>query len=89
MESTTFYDRNMLASRVIFLMAELQQRKDPRYSEILEVLETARSSHPLFDPLQPTKHREPFEQGHRAIVNYVERNYHDLYGFLQRANPDS
>ena len=76
-------DRVLLGGRVIRLMAELQRRQDPRFGELLLVMETTREAHPSFDPLHPTASAEAFMQGHLAVVDYVRQRYPNLYRRLQ------
>ncbi len=80
-------DGAALGARVVKLMAELQERNDPRYKEVLKVLETARESHPSYQHSDPDVSNQAYFAGHREVVSYVERKYPDLYEIIQNALP--
>lgn len=79
-------ERTTLGMFVTLLMAKLQKEKDPRYEELLGIMVTARQSHPDYDPAKPTASKEAFQQGHLAVLGYIEARHRDLYNFVQTAS---
>lgn len=68
-----------LRKRVHALLRELMRKRDYRFGELVDVLGNVASRDALEKGCE-----QALYQGCVAVLNYVEEQYPDLYGFLQR-----
>lgn len=87
-QNANFRDNAKLSLRVSTLMARLQETNDPRYEEILDVYRQAEKSHPSYKGINlvPDTNFEPTFAAVKAVFDYTEEKYLDLYKIIQTSH---